>query len=443
MKHLSPLDGRNKDEVAELREYFSELALIKYRVLIEVKYLVKLVEFLKTDKLLLKEKKSLLNWADNLKERDFKKLKKIEKKINHDVKAVEYLIKDKFKVLKLERLSKWVHWGLTSEDVNNLAYGLMIKDARDKVMAKKQKELVLELVDMAEKYSGVVMLGRTHGQIAVPTTLGKELVIFASRLKFWLIKMKELKFKGKLNGAVGNYNAQQLIYPKKNWIKFSQEFIKSLGLEFNLMTTQIEPGDTMADFFNSLRQFNNVCLDLSRDCWLYISFDYLKQKVVKKETGSSTMPHKVNPIDFENAEGNIKLVNSLLTLFSNELTVSRLQRDLSDSTLKRKYGLMFGYNLLAIKSLLKGLRKIEPNSEKLEKELEKHPEILTEVLQLWLKMKGEVDVYETVKNKVRSGKTDWQKLMPENWRAEKYIGLAEKLTKQEARRIRKSICHSE
>jgi len=336
-----------------------------------------------------------------------------------------------------------VHWGLTSEDVNNLAYGLMIKDARDKVMAKKQKELVLELVDMAEKYSGVVMLGRTHGQIAVPTTLGKELVIFASRLKFWLIKMKELKFKGKLNGAVGNYNAQQLIYPKKNWIKFSQEFIKSLGLEFNLMTTQIEPGDTMADFFNSLRQFNNVCLDLSRDCWLYISFDYLKQKVVKKETGSSTMPHKVNPIDFENAEGNIKLVNSLLTLFSNELTVSRLQRDLSDSTLKRKYGLMFGYNLLAIKSLLKGLRKIEPNSEKLEKELEKHPEILTEVLQLWLKMKGEVDVYETVKNKVRSGKTDWQKLMPENWRAEKYIGLAEKLTKQEARRIRKSICHSE
>jgi len=439
MRHLSSLDGRNKDEVKELRKYFSELALVKYRVMVEVKYLIDLIEFLEIDKLLLKEKKKLLSWVENLNEKNFKKLKRIEKKVNHDVKAVEYLIKDKLKVLKLERLSKWVHWGLTSEDINNLAYGLMIKNVRDEVMIKKQRELVLELINMAEKYSETVMLGRTHGQIAVGTTLGKELIVFAVRMEELLMKMQKLKFKGKLNGAVGNYNAQQLIYPEKNWLQFSKRFIKSLGLDVNLITTQIESGDRLAEFFNLLRQFNNVCLDLSRDCWLYISFGYLKQKIVKKETGSSTMPHKINPIDFENSEGNIKLVNSLLVLFSDELTVSRLQRDLSDSTLKRKYGLMFGYNLLAIKSLLKGLGKIEPNSEKLKEEMKEHPEILTEALQLWLKIKGKVNVYEVVKNKVRSGKRDWQKLMPENWQVEKYTGLAEKLTKQEVRRIRKTI----
>lgn len=422
---LTPLDGRYGKDVSELREFFSEKALIKYRVKVEVVYLIKLKNL---------KVRNLNKWSENLTDKDIKRVKKIEEKIKHDVKAVEYLIREKLVKLGLKKLEPWVHWGLTSEDVNSLAYGLMLQEAKDKVLVKNQTELVKELVKMAEKYSKVVMPGRTHGQLAVPTTIGKELVVFASRMSQWLKEIKELKLGGKLNGAVGNFNAHQKFYPEKDWLKFSRELVEGLGLSWTMITTQIEPRTRMVKLLDLIRQFNNVGLDLAKDMWLYIAFDYLKQKVFKNEVGSSTMPQKVNPINFENAEGNFELANGVLMTMSNKLSQSRMQRDLSDSTVRRNLGVALGYSLVAMKSLLKGLERVEPNKDKLKQELEDHPEMLAEAWQLGMKTRGDERAYEKVKQKYSRLRTS--NILGE---VEEYVGLAEKLVSLEIKKIKKLL----
>jgi len=448
---LSPLDGRYLSQTIELKEYFSEAALIKQRILVEVLYLIDLGEFLDQIKLTKQEKNKLLKWARNLQPKDLIKVKKIEVEVHHDVKAVEYFIKANLKKLKLTNLSVWVHWGLTSEDVNNLAYALMIQNAKEKVLIPGQVQLIKVLLGLASKHNNVVMPARTHGQIAVPTTVGKELINFASRATFFLEKIISFKLGGKLNGAVGNFNAQKQIFPQKNWSKFSKKFIKQIDLEPVMMTTQINPNARLVYLLDLFRQLNNIWLDLCRDCWLYISFGYFVQKVVAKEVGSSTMPHKVNPINFENAEGNLQLANSLLMMLANKLPISRLQRDLSDSTVKRNLGIAFGYSLLGAKNLLKGLNKITPNQNLLRQEVGSHPEMLTEALQLVLKIWGKQKAYEEVKLKTRGKKIVWydlidqlkiskrQKQTLKNWQTRDYIGLAVQLTKKEIKNINKTL----
>ncbi|MCX6816414.1 MAG: adenylosuccinate lyase [Candidatus Beckwithbacteria bacterium] len=427
---ISPLDGRYQDKVKELEKYFSEGALIKQRVWVEAKYVLALVDFLETVKVSGQEKQRLLTWAKNLTDKDCLRVKKIEAEINHDVKAVEYFIRENLGKLGLKKLSVWIHWGLTSEDVNNLAYGVILSRFKKEQLVVLEKKVIEKLLKMAGKYTSVVMPARTHGQIAVPTTVGKELAVFVGRASWWLKKIKEQKLGGKLNGAVGNFNAQVKLYPKKDWLNFSQKFISGLGLQPVAVTTQIEPGDRTALFLDLIRGLNNVWLDLSKDCWLYICLDYFKQKGTGKEVGSSTMPHKVNPIDFENAEGNLELANSILMMMSNKLMISRLQRDLSDSTVKRNFGVVFGHTALAIKSLMKGLGKIEPNTEFLKQEIKNHPEMLGELEQLKMKVAGDEQAYEKIKKMTRGkgvGPT-----FPASWRirgAMEYIGLAEKITK--------------
>lgn len=442
MTAISPLDGRYADKIEDLQEYFCEAALIKKRLWVEVVWLEKLTEWLGVEKLSQKEKQRLFDWAKQLKPENLVRVKEIEEEINHDVKAVEYFIREKLKGLKLEKLSAWIHWGLTSEDVNNLAYGILLQEFKDKVLVKQETEVIKKLIKMAERDKGVVMPGRTHGQIAVPTTVGKELVVFASRADWWLKKLKDLKLSGKLNGAVGNFNAQVKLYPQKDWLDFSCKLVAGLGLEPVMVTTQIEPGDRLAFGLDLVRGLNNVWLNLARDCWLYIALDYFKQKVVAKEVGSSTMPHKVNPIDFENAEGNLELANSWLTMMSNKFPVSRLQRDLSDSTVKRNLGVGMGQTVLAIKSLVKGLDKIEPNREFLQQEIKNHPEMMAEVWQLEMKIKGDDQAYEKVKKMTR-GKGGIRPLksvkdsdVSRAFALEKYIGLAEKITDQAIRGLR-------
>jgi adenylosuccinate lyase len=401
---ISPLDDRYKDKLIGLEEYFSEEALNRARVWLEVKYAVALVKFLGTVRLTRQEEKRLEAWAGNLHDQDFTRIKAMEQEINHDVKAVEYFIRENLKQLKLEKLSVWIHWGLTSEDVNNLAYGRLLTGFKDKILTKLEADLIRKLIQMAGKYRGTVMPARTHGQIAVPTTVGKELAVFASRADWWLTKIKAVKLGGKLNGAVGNFYSQRKIYPQKNWFGFSEKFVKSLGLDWVKATTQVEPGDRLVNFLDLVRGLNNVWLGLARDAWLYIALDYFKQKAVTKEVGSSTMPHKVNPIDFENCEGNLELANSLLVMMSSKLNISRLQRDLSDSTVKRNFGVAFGHTVLALKSLIRGLGKIEPNIAYLQQEIISHPEMGSELKQLRLKINGDTQAYEKIKRMTRGKK---------------------------------------
>jgi adenylosuccinate lyase len=446
---LSPLDGRYRKATSDLRAYFSERALVENRVRVEVVYLIKLVGFFNQGyELKLREVRNLINWSENLGDKEIRKVKKIEAKIKHDVKAVEYLIREKLRKMGLKKLEPWVHWGMTSEDVNNLAYNMMLSEAKEKVMVKSQAKLVKELVSMAEKYKDTVMPGRTHGQLAVPTTLGKELIVFASRMSQWLAEIKELKLGGKLNGAVGNYNGHQKFFPEIDWLKFSKELVESLGLSWTMITTQIEPRTKMVKLLDLVRQFNNVGLDLARDMWLYVAFDYLKQRVVKEEVGSSTMPQKVNPISFENAEGNFEMANGVLMTLSNKLSQSRMQRDLSDSTVRRSLGVALGYSLVGIKSLVKGLDRVEPNKKKLKQELQDHPEMLAEAIQLELKIKGKAGAYEKVKALHSQGKfcKDFSTndihhsvIGKSLGRVEEYVGLAEKLVEKEIKLINKRL----
>jgi len=404
---LSPLDGRYESKVAELQDAFSEYALIRCRVLVEVLWLKALCaeKGIPACPALTKEEALQLDAIIvGFTPEEAEKVKAIEKTTNHDVKAVEYYLKEQIAGTSLEARSEFLHFACTSEDINNLSHALMLKQGRE-ILAVEQNNLIAGLTAKAQQWKAVPLLARTHGQTASPTTIGKELAVFVSRLRRATEVFQTLEIRGKLNGAVGNYNAHLSAYPDVNWPKLAQGIIEGeMGLTQNPFTTQIEPHDYMAELFDALERFNTILLDFDRDIWTYISFACFKQKTVKGEVGSSTMPHKVNPIDFENSEGNIGLANALLRHMSEKLPVSRLQRDLTDSTVLRNMGVAFGYTLLAYRSTLKGLGKLELNEAKLAADLDHAWEVLAEPIQTVMRKAGIEKPYEKLKELTR-GKT--------------------------------------
>ena len=398
---ISPLDGRYHQSVENLRAITSEFGLIKYRVIVEIKWFIHLSKNKKIKELpelTIKENRYLIDLINKFNVSDAKRIKTIESKTNHDVKAVEYFLKEKFKKFKnLEKHSEFIHFACTSEDINNLSYALMMKDAQDitKLSIAKIKKKIQFL---AKKYSKFSMISRTHGQNASPTTMGKEFATFFHRLEKVANELNHHKMTGKINGAVGNYNAHHVAYPDINWEKVAMDFVKNLKLDFTSHTTQVEPKDSIALLLGDYVKLNNILIDLSRDIWGYISLGYFKQKLKDGEVGSSTMPHKVNPIDFENAEGNFGMANANLTHISNTVTISRWQRDLTDSTVMRNIGTCFGYMNIALNSLEKGLNKLEINNVKLEEDLDKSWEVLTEAIQTVIRKNNIPDGYELMKD---------------------------------------------
>lgn len=410
---LSPLDGRYVSKVEELREYFSESALIRYRVTIEVEWLIHLCNNTKlpnTRKLESNEVRELRKLYRDWDKNGEKALavKNIEATTNHDVKAVEYFIKNTMKEGSMSDLLEMVHFGCTSEDINNLAYSLMLRDAIDEVIVPNLDELTEVLRKLAEKGYNVSMLSHTHGQPASPTTVGKEVTNVMVRLLMQIDQLKDQPFLGKMNGAVGNWNAHVIAYPEVDWLKESRKFIEKLGLIPTLFTTQIEPHDFIAEIAHSLIRINNILLDFDRDMWTYISKNYFIQKLKEGEVGSSTMPHKINPIDFENSEGNLGLANALLGHLANKLPIARMQRDLTDSTVERNIGVAFGYSLLAYQSALKGLSKVEINKTELMEDLEKHWEVLAEPVQTVMRRYKISGAYEKLKELTRGKGMDEQ-----------------------------------
>lgn len=446
LANISPIDGRYCEQVSQLSDFFSEAALMKYRVFIEVKYLIALAneKNIKEIKKFGNNIEDVLNklWR-NFEIADAKQIKKIEKITNHDVKAVEYFIKRRVKKLNFNK--EFIHFALTSEDVNNLAVSLQVKDAISHIYSPAVKELLDNLKEMAKSNKDVAMLSLTHGQPATPTTTGKELAVFCFRLKDQLEKLEKSKIYGKLNGASGCFAAHNIAYPNIDWINFSKKFIKELGLAFNPLTTQIESHDSLVDIYSIISHINNILIDFSRDMWFYISRGIFKQKIVKGEVGSSAMPHKVNPINFEHSEGNLQIANALLVFFQNKLPISRMQRDLTDSTVLRNQGVAFAHSLLGIKSLLKGLSKLEVNIDVIKRELDNHPEVLAEALQTILRKVGYPKPYEKLKKLTRGQQIDktaiknfvdslnicdGEKKKLLNLNVENYIGLAKELAER-------------
>ncbi len=440
---ISLLDGRNRDKMDEVSEYFSEYALIKYRINIEILYLIFLSRNTKLiRKITSSEENILKKFINNFNMEDALKIKEIEKKINHDVKAVEYFLKEKLSQTTLADLSEYIHFGLTSYDINIPSYALMITNYKNDVLIPKINQLSSNLKKLVIKTKSMNMLGRTHGQPALPTTMGKELMVYYQRIKTELEVLRHIPIEAKLTGAVGNFNALEFVSPETNWITFSRKFIESLGLVPNIITTQILPYDSWLRFFDSVKRLNNILLGFTQDIWWYISFEYFVQVKLENEVGSSTMSHKINPITFENAEGNLGLANSLFEFFVKKLAVSRLQRDLSDSTIKRDFGLAFGFSLLAWDSILSGLSRISPNETKMKEDLDSHWEIFSEGIQTYLKLHGYKNAFELLKKNTRGQVLTRQKLyeiideLPIKEKDKKnlkindlsqYAGLAEKL----------------
>ena len=402
---LSPLDGRYGGKIAALRDYFSEYALIKYRVIVEIEWLKALssepgiaeIAPFSIDAVTL-----LDNIADQFSPADAGRVKTIEATTNHDVKAVEYFLKEKIQDnAELAAVSEFLHFACTSEDINNLSHALMLKGARDNVMLPALEKLISRLTDLAHELADLPMLSRTHGQPASPTTVGKELANVVYRLRRGYIALADTDILGKINGAVGNYNAHLAAYPEVDWEEIARGFVMELGLSFNPYTIQIEPHDAMAELFDAVARVNTVLVDLDRDVWGYISVGYFKQKVKAGEVGSSTMPHKVNPIDFENSEGNLGLANAVLRHLAEKLPVSRWQRDLTDSTVLRNMGVGFGYSLLAWESCLRGLNKLEANSVALAADLDCNWEVLAEPIQTVMRRHRVPNPYEQLKELTR------------------------------------------
>ena len=444
---ISPLDGRYADKVDYLSQYFSEAALMRYRVLVEVEWFIFLFNELKVQgKKTLKstELRMLRSIYEQFDVVNAMRVKEIEKKINHDVKAVEYFIKEELKGGPLEKYLEFIHFACTSEDITNLAYACMIRDFLDRELIPLLSGLVQEIYTIAVKNKKVAMLSRTHGQPATPTTLGKELVNFVARLEREMENLSCIScLSGKINGAVGNYNAHVVAYDSIDWIDASKKFVQSLGLKVNLYTTQIEPHDGLAELFDCVKRINTIVLDFDRDMWLYISFGYFGQKTVAGEVGSSTMPHKVNPIDFENSEGNLGIVNAILEHLSSKLPVSRMQRDLSDSTVLRKIGPAFTHCVLAYKGTIKGLSKCVVNKKVIQDDLKDKWELLAEPIQVVMRKNLIEGSYEKLK-KLTRGKAGITKATIHKFikglkipagekkkllalTPEKYVGLAEKL----------------
>jgi adenylosuccinate lyase len=402
---LSPLDGRYHNKMADLRAYFSEFALIRYRVKVEIEWLKALsrepaiaevptfsaATFAQLDAL-----------ANNFSETDAQAVKDIEKVTNHDVKAVEYWMKDRLAGnAEVMKVSEFIHFACTSEDINNLSHGLMLKDAREAAMLPGLAKLVAKLTELAHELAAMPMLAHTHGQPASPTTVGKEMANVAYRLQRQQKRLSEVAILGKTNGAVGNYNAHLSAYPDFDWERFAKHFVEGLGLDFNPYTIQIEPHDCMAELFDAYARANTILIDLDRDIWGYISMGYFKQKVKAGEVGSSTMPHKVNPIDFENSEGNLGLANAVLRHLSEKLPISRWQRDLTDSTVLRNMGVGLGYTLLGYDSCLRGLNKLEANPQRLNDYLDNNWEVLAEPIQTVMRRYGVENPYEQLKELTR------------------------------------------
>jgi adenylosuccinate lyase len=398
---LSPLDGRYAGTAEPLRGYFSEQALIRYRMRIELEWLQALAAENAIKELQPFKKGTASAFSKLIKtfsDRDAEHIKNIEAQTNHDVKAIEYWLKSKLaKNGEASRALEFVHFACTSEDINNLAYALMISESRAKVMLPRLDELITSLKNLARKHAALPMLSRTHGQAATPTTLGKEIANFAHRLARARERIAAVAVLGKINGAVGNYNAHVTAYPGFDWEKFCRRFVERLGLEFNAYTTQIEPHDWLAELLDAYARANSVLLDLDRDLWGYISLGYFRQKVKAGEVGSSTMPHKVNPIDFENSEGNVGIANALLRHLAEKLPVSRWQRDLSDSTAQRNVGTALGHTLLAYAACLRGLSKLEADPARLAADLEANWEVLAEAVQQVMRRHGVADAYDKLK----------------------------------------------
>lgn len=401
---ISPVDGRYISKTIPLQDYFSEAALIKYRLQVEVEYFIALcqlplpqlrdVEHAVFDRL-----RSLCqNFSDN----DALRVKEIEKITNHDVKAVEYFLKERFDEMGMGTYREFVHFGLTSQDINNTAVPLSIKNAWYDVLLPEFENLLIQLRLMAGNWKDIPMLARTHGQPASPTTLGKEVLVFVVRMERQLELLAKISFSGKFGGATGNFNAHHVAYPEINWVAFANQFLdEKLGIRRQQVTTQIENYDDMAAFFDGLKRLNTILIDLNRDFWTYISMDYFKQEIKPGEVGSSAMPHKVNPIDFENSEGNLGLANALLQHLSAKLPVSRLQRDLTDSTVSRNIGVPFAHTLIALQSLLKGLGKLVLNEEKIYIDLDDNWAVVAEAIQTILRRENYPNPYEALKNLTR------------------------------------------
>lgn len=441
---ISPIDGRYQTKTDSLRPIFSEYGLFRFRVQVEIEWLKALAQHSGIKEVAPFSKKSISILdaiANDFSVADASAIKKIEKTTNHDVKAVEYFIRDKIKTNRaLKSASQFIHFACTSEDINNLSHALMLKEGRDAVILPELDKTIAVLKTLTKKYAATPMLSRTHGQTASPTTLGREIGVYVHRLSRQRKQLEKVEILGKINGAVGNFNAHLSAYPKVNWMTFSKNFVKGLGLDWNPHTTQIESHDYMAEYFHVLSRINTILIDLSRDIWSYISLGYFKLKLKKGEIGSSTMPHKVNPIDFENAEGNLGLANGLFEHLAQKLPVSRWQRDLTDSTVLRNMGVGIAHTLIAFDSCAKGLSKLEANKAALANDLDQSWEVLAEPIQTVMRRYGIDNAYEQLKELTRgqtitpealssfitqldipdAAKVSLQKLTPSN-----YIGNAE------------------
>ena len=404
MSNISPIDGRYKKNVSELETFFSEQALMRHRVMVEVEYLLALVEhksFQKTRSLSKKTLNSLKGLYVEFSATHFKQIKKIEKKTNHDVNAVVVFVSEKLKKIGRDDLVPFVHFGLTSEDINNISYSLMTKGAVDNVMIPSVKGVLKELKTLSKKTKSLSLLSLTHGQPATTTTLGKELAVFVSRVEREIALIKKMKLLAKLSGATGSYAAHKVAFPDLNWPLFSKRFIKKLGLEQSPISTQIEPGDSLAELLHSFVRINNIFSDFSLDMWLYISRNIFVQKNIVGEVGSSTMPHKINPIFFENAEGNLDIANNNFSFLASRITRSRLQRDLSGSTVFRNIGVGFAHSLISYKNLIKGVLRVSPNKAQMKKELDENWSILAEAVQTVLRKSGDASAYDKIKKLTR------------------------------------------
>lgn len=449
LTNISPIDGRYQDQLKELQLIFSEFGLMRFRVEVEIKWIQMLFnnpKIFSTKKVDNATKNFFQNIYQKFNLEDAKNIKDIEKITNHDVKSIEYFIKEKLTTKKnLEPLKEFIHFGCTSEDINNIAYGLMLKTVRNKCLAPVINNLISILTKFAHDFAAQPMLARTHGQPASPTTLGKEMANFSFRLQRQYDQLLKIPIMGKFNGAVGNYNALLIAYPNIDWITISKEFVNSFDLEWNEYTTQIEPHDYMAELFDNMTRLNTILLGFVRDIWGYISIGYFEQKPKSSEVGSSTMPHKINPINFENAEGNLGLANALFHHFSTKLLVSRFQRDLSDSTVLRNIGLAFAYSLLAYKSIILGLNKLNVVRSNLNEDLANNWEILAEAVQTIMRCHKISNPYEKLKEFTRGKKINRQILhafidhleLPDKVKRslkqltpKKYIGNAKKLAQK-------------
>ncbi|MCZ2126520.1 MAG: adenylosuccinate lyase [Anaerolineales bacterium] len=442
---LSPLDGRYAETTAPLRDFFSEFAFLRDRVRVELDLLPAFSKIGLIRPLSASESATLASIRENFSDADAESILAYERQTRHDVKAIEYFIQSKLQNTTLADLIPWIHFGLTSEDTNSVGQALALDESKNKVILPVYQSLLADLSNFALQHKALPMLARTHGQFAVPTTLGKEVVVYVMRLKKIQAAISAHRFEAKLSGAVGAFNALQAAVPNADWLAFSEDFISSFGLEANLFATQILPYDNWIRYFDLIRLTNSVLIDFAQDMWRYISDGWLKQAVVAGEVGSSTMPQKVNPIDFENAEGNLGVANALLTHYAQKLSVSRLQRDLSDSTVRRTFGSALGHSLIGWANVQRGLRRVAPDEEKLKAELNAHWEVVAEGAQTILRAAGKTDAYESLKAQTRGRvltETDYRNWAAsvdadENVRAqlqalspENYLGLAVALTER-------------